>query len=121
MHNGLQVRVVRDVEWHVHLLVRLRRPPMSEEARQQAEAEGLTLLNADNSSGYFGVCLDQRGQPKPYQARVRRGGNLVHLGTYDRGSSQHLVELRPVKLGGCILYPTARTALAHTLTEQRIF
>ena len=40
----------------------------------QAEAEGLTLLKADNKSGYFGVCLNQPGQSKPYQAAVRRGG-----------------------------------------------
>ena len=33
-------------------------PPLtSEEARQQAQAEGLTLLVADNKTGYFGVCL----------------------------------------------------------------
>ena len=33
-------------------------PPLtSEEARQQAQAEGLTLLKADNKTGYFGVSL----------------------------------------------------------------
>ena len=80
MQNGLQV-CWRSLTWCSGSL-RLRRPPMSEEARQQAEAEGLTLLNADNSSGYFGVCLNQRGQSKPYQVRVRRGGNLVHLGAF---------------------------------------
>ena len=40
----------------------------------QAEAEGLTLLVADNKAGYFGVHLDKPGKPKPYQARVWRGG-----------------------------------------------
>ena len=45
-------------------------PPLtSEEARQQARAEGLTLLKADNKTGYFGVYLDQPGRPKPYEAR----------------------------------------------------
>ena len=57
-------------------------PPLtSEEARQQALAEGLTLLKADNTAGYFGVS-HQPGQPKPYQAKVRRGGNTVHLGSF---------------------------------------
>ena len=47
-------------------------PPLtSEEARQQAEAEGLTLLVADSKAGYFGVTLNKPGQPKPYDAKVR--------------------------------------------------
>jgi hypothetical protein len=36
---------------------------------------------AENRSGYFGVSL-QPGQPKPYQARVRRGGKRVYLGMF---------------------------------------
>ena len=55
---------------------------ISEEARQQAEAEGLTLLKAQNSTGYFGVYLVHPGQPKPYQAKVRRGGKFVSLGSF---------------------------------------
>ena len=58
-------------------------PPLtSEEARQQAQAERLTLLAADNKTGYFGVRLNRPGKPKPYEARVRRGGKLVHLGRF---------------------------------------
>ena len=49
--------------------------------RSQAEAEGLTLLKADNKTGYFGVC-HRPGQPKPYAAQVRRGGKLVYLGSF---------------------------------------
>ena len=48
----------------------------------QAEAEGLTLLRAESTTGYFGVNLTYPGQPKPYQARVSRGGNQVHLGSF---------------------------------------
>merc|ERR1740124_164959 len=45
-------------------------PPLtSEEARQQAQAERLTLLVADNTAGYFRV-HHQPSKPKPYQARV---------------------------------------------------
>ena len=53
-------------------------PPLtSEEAQQQAEAEGLTLLKADNKMGYYGVYLNKPDQTKPYQAKVSRGGNNV--------------------------------------------
>ena len=58
-------------------------PPLtSDEARQQAEAEGLTLIVADNKVGYFGVCRVNPSKPKPYQARVRRGSKDVHLGSF---------------------------------------
>eukprot|EP00964_Phaeocystis_antarctica_P076773 scaffold47510_cov42-Phaeocystis_antarctica.AAC.1 len=49
----------------------------SEEARQQ-----LTLLVTESKTGYFGVTLNKPGNPKPYQARVRRGGKDVYLGTF---------------------------------------
>ena len=48
-------------------------PLSSEEARQQAQAEKLTLLVAENKAGYFGVALVKPGQRKPYQARAWRG------------------------------------------------
>ena len=54
----------------------------SEEARQQAQAEGLTLVVAENTTGYFGVHLNNPGQPKPYQAQVRRGGKMASLGCF---------------------------------------
>ena len=47
-----------------------------------AEADGLTLLTAESSTGYFGVILDRRGKTKPYLARVWRGGNQVSLGYF---------------------------------------
>ena len=47
----------------------------------QAEAEGLTLLEADNTTGYYGV-HQRPGRPKPYQARVKRGGKQVTLGCF---------------------------------------
>ena len=53
----------------------------SEEARQQAQAERLMLLVADNKTGYFGVS-HLPGKPKPYVARVKRGGKSVHLGSF---------------------------------------
>ena len=47
-----------------------------------AEADGLTLLKADNKTGYFGVNLNNPGKAKPYVARVRRGGKQVSLGYF---------------------------------------
>jgi hypothetical protein len=55
---------------------------MATEARQQAHAERLTLLVAENKSGYFGVYLDKPGKPNPYKARVWRDGKEVHLGCF---------------------------------------
>ena len=49
--------------------------------RSQAEAEGLTLLKADNKAGYFGVHY-QPSRNKPYTAQVWRGGKQVSLGTF---------------------------------------
>ena len=42
----------------------------------------LTLLEAKNKAGYFGVYLAYPGQPKPYQAHVWRGGTTVSLGSF---------------------------------------
>ena len=55
---------------------------MATEAPQQAQAEGLTLRVAENTTGYFGVSLNKPGQPKPYMARVWRGGKQVSLGSF---------------------------------------
>jgi hypothetical protein len=56
-------------------------PLTSEEARQQAQAERLTLLVAKGKAGYFGV-THHPGRTKPYQTQVRRGGKKVHLGMF---------------------------------------
>ena len=58
-------------------------PLTSEEARQQAKAEGLTLLVAKNKASYFGVHHKPRqSNSKPYQAVVKRGGKQVYLGGF---------------------------------------
>ena len=58
------------------------RPLSPEEARQQAQAEKLTLVVAENATGYFGVRLAKPGQPKPYQARVWRSGKYMYLALF---------------------------------------
>eukprot|EP00964_Phaeocystis_antarctica_P041237 scaffold23583_cov54-Phaeocystis_antarctica.AAC.1 len=57
-------------------------PLTSEEVRQQAQAEGLALLVAENTTGYFGVSLDKPGKAKPYKTQVWRGGKNVGLGSF---------------------------------------
>jgi hypothetical protein len=54
---------------------------MATEARQEAQAEKLTLLVAKNTTGYFGVYLKKPGRPKPYEAHVWRGGKM-YLGSF---------------------------------------
>ena len=53
----------------------------SEEARQQAQAERLMLVVAENKTGYFGVS-HQPGRSKPYLAKLSRGGKQVNLGHF---------------------------------------
>ena len=50
--------------------------------RSQAEAEGLTMLKADNKAGYFGVKLAKSSKSKPYEAQVKRAGTMVYLGSF---------------------------------------
>ena len=58
-------------------------PPLnSEEALQQAKAEGLLLLKANNKTGYFGVQVDHRSQSKPFGAYVWRDGKNASLGCF---------------------------------------
>eukprot|EP00964_Phaeocystis_antarctica_P023859 scaffold13345_cov64-Phaeocystis_antarctica.AAC.3 len=76
--------VARSPEGRAAAVERAAAPPplTSEEARQQAQVEGLTLRVAESKTGYLGVLLHKPGQPKPYQARVSRGGKAVHLGSF---------------------------------------
>ena len=52
----------------------------------QWEADERTLLaamaKASNKTGYFGVYHSNPGEFKPYQARVKRGGKTVSLGSF---------------------------------------
>ena len=91
-------------------------PPLtSEEARQQAQAEGLTLLVADNNTGYFGV-YQYPGKPKPYQAYVRRGGKNVYLGTFATAEEAALCVARSPE--GQAAPAAERAAAAAPLTGE---
>ena len=89
----------------------------SEEARQQAEAEGLTLLKADNKTGYFGVYLNKPGQPKPYQAQVSRGDNMVHLGSFATAEEAALCVARSPEEG---LAPPRSAAAPQSTREDAL-
>ena len=69
-------------------------PPLtSEEAQQQAQAEGLTLFKSDSKAGYLGVYY-QPGRPKPYQAHTSREGKKVHLGCFATAEEAALYHAR---------------------------
>ena len=66
----------------------------------------LLLLKANNKAGYVDVLLFNDGRPKPYQARVMRGGKKVHLGSFATAEEAALCVARsPVgraaACGGC--------------------
>ena len=79
------------------------------QAHCQAEAEGLTLLKADNTTGYFGVTLTYPDTPKPYQAKVWRGGKDVYLGCFATAEEAALCVARS---------PEGRAAAAKRVAPQ---
>jgi chemotaxis protein histidine kinase CheA len=86
-------------------------PPMtSDEARQLAVAEELTMRRAHNTTGYFGVSINKPGQPKPYVAKVRRGPKYVNLGTFATAEEASLCVARS---------PEGRAAAAVTPPPPR--
>ena len=88
---------------------------MSEEARQQARAEGLTLRAARSTTGYFGVYLINPGRPKPYKAEVRRGGKLVYLGYFATAEEAALCVARTPEEQAA---PAERPVAAPPLTSE---
>ena len=83
----------------------------------QAEAEGLTLLKADNKAGYFGVSLIHPGQPKPYKAQVTRGGKAVYLGGFATAEEAALCVARTPE-GQAAAKRPKRPAAAPPLTSE---
>jgi hypothetical protein len=87
----------------------------SEVVSGQAQAEGLTLLVADNKSGYFGVYVAKPGQPKPYQVKVHRDGKTVHLGSFATAEEAALCVARSPEGQAEV---AKRAAEAATLTSE---
>eukprot|EP00964_Phaeocystis_antarctica_P029739 scaffold16773_cov31-Phaeocystis_antarctica.AAC.1 len=88
----------------------------------QAQAEGLTLRVADNKAGYFGVC-HQPGQPKPYQAQMKRGGKKVNLGRFATGEEAALCVARSPEGQAAVAEAAAAAAApppAAPLTSEEV-
>jgi len=96
-------------------------PPMTaEEALRQAEAEGLTLLLSDgNNSGYKGVTFNSgQWQSKPYQAKVRRSGKQVALGTFSTVEEAALVYARSPEAQAVVAAAAALPAPPPSMTAE---
>lgn len=52
-----------------------------EQALQEAQAEGIMLVKADNASGFANV-YERTNRPEPFQAEVKRAGKTVFLGYF---------------------------------------
>ena len=93
-------------------------PPLtSEEARQQAQAEGLTLLVAETKAGYFGVYPDKPGKAKPYKTQVKRGGKKVYLGSFTTAEEAALCVARSPE-GRAAAAERAASAATPPLTSE---
>ena len=87
-------------------------PPLtSEEAQQQAHADGLAMRLADNKTGYSFVNLSNPGHPKPYQARVMHDDKQVHLGYFATAEEAALCVARSLE---------ARPAAEQSLTRSAV-
>jgi len=93
-------------------------PLTSEEARQQAQAEGLTLVVAESKTGYSGVSLGNPGQCKPYQANVCRGGKHVYLGYFATAEEAALCVARSLEGGTAGAVAAERAAAAPPLPSE---
>ena len=90
-------------------------PLTSEEARQQAQAEGLTLLEADNTTGYYCV-FPQSGKSKRYYAKVSRGGKQVSLGSFATAEEAALCVARSPEGQAA----AKKAAAAASLTSKKV-
>jgi len=94
---------------------------LSEVVRQQAQAEGLALLVAETKTGYFGVSLDQGNKrPKPYQAKVRRGGTQVSLGRFTTAEEAALCVARSPEGQVAAAEAAERATAAPPLTSEEV-
>ena len=99
-------------------------PPLtSQEVRQQAQAEGLTLRAAANKTGFLCVYITNASKSKPFQARVSRGGNAMSLGTFVTAEEAALCVARTPEGRAAAAAPplTSEEALWQTrLWDERI-
>ena len=92
---------------------------MANEARQQAQAERLTLVVAENKAGYFGVTINQSSKSRPYQAKVTRGGEKVYLGSFATAEEAALCFARSPE-GHAAAVAAERPTAAVPLTSEEV-
>ena len=73
-----------------------------EQALQQAQAEGLTLRRADNTTGYHGVYIDPSCKNRPYQTQVTPTSTLTLTLTLAPNPSLTLAVILTVSLNAII-------------------
>ena len=95
-------------------------PPLtSEEARQQAQAEGLTLRVSENKTGYLGVHHHAGGRFKPYRAQVKRDRKDVGLGYFATAEEAALYVARSPEGQAAAERPAAAVPLTSEEARQQ--
>ena len=91
----------------------------AEATRRQAEAEGLTLLPADNKTGYLRVyeVSGLRGS-RQFAASVRRAGKKVHLGSFSTAEEAALAYARTPEARGEVATSNPAPLTAEEAVEQ---
>ena len=74
-------------------------PMTAAEALAAAEAEGLTLVRAENTTGFKGV-YHSNNVSKPFHAQLRHGGPGTHLGSFATAEEAALAVARFLAGGG---------------------
>ena len=64
------------------------------EAHAVAAAEGLTLLRAENATGFKGVSRNARAVTKPFQAQLTIRGRTIFLGRFETAEEAALAVAR---------------------------
>ena len=90
-------------------------PLTSEEARHQAQAEGLTLVVSESSTaGYLCVHLAKPGKLKPFKAQVSRGGKIASLGYFATADEAALYVARAAAKRAASTAPQKKSAKGST-------
>ena len=97
-------------------------PPLTaQEALQQAEAEGLTLLKSESRTGYRGVTIrSDKGRSKPYNVHVYHGGKEVHLGRFATAEEAALCYARTPQAQAAAAAPPAPPAPPPLTAEEAL-
>ena len=94
-------------------------PPMTEaEARRLAAAKGLSLVPAENATGWKGVSHDNRpGLSKPFQAAMKQGSERHSLGSFSSAAEAALAYARHLGPAGCAAATAPPAAPEQPMTE----